>query len=73
MAISFTAQKTGEVVIRLYDGMGRDVIKTTKSVDKSGQHTVDLDIHSISNGTYHYDIMQEHTVFTTGSFVVMKK
>lgn len=73
VAISFVAQKAGTIVIRLYDGTGREIIKTISSIEKTGSTTVNLDIRSTTNGVYRYDITQENIVVTTGSFVVVKK
>lgn len=73
VAILFTAEKTGDIVIRLYDGTGGEIIKTTNKVENVGQTTINLDIRDISNGVYRYDIAQENAVITAGSFVVVKK
>lgn len=73
VAISFTAQQVGEAVIRLYDATGKEMIKTTSSMSKEGEATVNLDIRHIPNGAYRYDITQGSTVITVGSFVVLKK
>lgn len=73
VAISFATQQPGEAIIRLYDGIGREIIKATSTIEKTGQTTVNLDIRSVKDGVYRYDITREHSVVASGSFVVLKK
>jgi len=53
-------------IVKLFDGLGRDVTTLVNEVKEPGTYTVEWDASGLASGTYFYRL-------TTGAFVAVKK
>jgi hypothetical protein len=49
----------GYVIIKLYDGMGREILTINEANYSRGTHEVSLDVRSLQNGNYYYQVQSE--------------
>ena len=64
--ISYDIPVDGNVSLKLYDIMGREMKTLVNEVQTSGYYTIDFNASSFSSGVYYYTI-------SSGSFVSTKK
>ena len=49
----------GYVKITLYDGIGREILTINEAKYRKGTHEVILDVSSLQNGNYYYQVQSE--------------
>jgi flagellar hook assembly protein FlgD len=49
----------GYVKIKLYDGIGREILTINEANYSRGTHEVSLDVSSLQNGNYYYQVQSE--------------
>lgn len=64
--IKYSVPSTGNVVLKVYDVLGREVSTLINRVQEAGQHSISFDASALSSGMYIYTI-------TSGNFTASKK
>jgi hypothetical protein len=64
--IKYTVPTAGNVVLKVYDVLGREVSTLINRVQEAGQHSISFDASALSSGMYIYTI-------TSGNFTASKK
>jgi hypothetical protein len=59
--IDYEIPVDGKVTIRVFDILGREVIKLVEEPKEAGYHTVEFDGSSLASGVYFYRILTEGT------------
>lgn len=64
--IKYSLEKTGNVILKVYDMLGREVSTLVSGIQNAGEHTVGFDASALTSGIYIYKIQ-------SGSFSAVKK
>jgi len=64
--IIYTLNGQGQVTLKVYDVLGREVKEVVNSVQEAGWYSVRFDASDLASGVYYY-------ILTSGSFVEVKK
>ncbi len=64
--ISYALPKTGNVTLKVYDILGREVATLVNEVKQAGIYTVDFNASNLASGVYFYRIL-------SGDFTAVKK
>lgn len=64
--IKYSVPVTGNVVLKVYDVLGREVATLLNTVQEAGSHSINFDASALSSGMYIYTL-------TTGNYTASKK
>lgn len=64
--IKYSVPVSGNVVLKVYDVLGREVATLLNSVQEAGSHSINFDASALSSGMYIYTL-------TTGNYTASKK
>jgi len=65
-AINYTLPNPGNVLLKVYDALGKEVVTLVNSHQESGRYSVEFDASNLSSGIYLYKL-------TSGSYTEVKK
>ena len=69
--ISFTLAKAGDITLRVFDILGREVSVLAKGRYTAGHHTVTWSAHGVASGVYFY-VLQTSEGFLTRKLMVLR-
>jgi hypothetical protein len=70
-AISYSLEKAGDVKLKIYDVLGREVATLVNGKNEAGDHTVIWNARSVPSGVYFYKITAESYI-QTKKMILMK-
>jgi flagellar hook assembly protein FlgD len=70
-AISYSLEKAGDVKLKIYDVLGREVATLVNGKNDAGDHTVIWNARSVPSGVYFYKITAESYI-QTKKMILMK-
>ena len=68
LTLEYVIPEEGELVIRIYNAVGKKVIPEIRLDQESGYYTNSINVSGLSRGIYHYSVLYEGSV-NEGTFI----